>query len=249
MIQTSVAAIVLAGGSQDNLSRHFGVQNKALVPIHGKPMAYYVLKALKESRLVNLISYVGEVEDSFASFADVVSQSGVGMAESLLAGTQTLQSYDYYLVLSADLPWLSAKAVDEFISQSPQADLVYTIVAREVLERQFPGQKRTYVKIREGVFSGGNVILLSRAALPALLKLLNQLHQARKNPLKLAQLFGWDMIIKLLLGRLQIPELETRASRILGVQARAFIAADAGLGSDIDKLEHLQSSYLQDLVV
>ncbi len=243
---SKIAAIVLAGGSGDSLSKTFGVSHKALVPIHNKPMAYYVLQALKKSRRVDFISYAGEADEAFLHLCDVVVLPGKGIAESLAAGKEAAgDRFDYFLILSADVPWLTPQAIDTFIEQSPQVDMIYTIIAKDVLEAAFPGQKRTYVKITEGLFTGGNVILLSQAALPKLLKVLNALHKLRKNPLKLARLFGFDMIIKLLLGRLRIPELEVRASKILGLQARAFIATDASLGADIDKLEHLQSVHIE----
>ncbi len=243
-----VAAIVLAGGSEDALSKAFRVTHKALVPIYGKPMAYYVLKALKESQRVDFISYVGDIEASFKHLLDVSVQPGKSMTDSLLAGATAAQDQcDYFLILSADVPWLKPKAIDNFILRAPKADLIYSIIAKETLEAEFPGQKRSYVKITEGVFTGGNVILLSKLALPKLLKVLNQLHESRKNPIGLARLFGFDMIFKLLLGRLRIPELEARASRLLDLQARAFIAKDASLGADIDKLEHLQSAHIQRL--
>ena len=248
MNTSKVAAIVLAGGSEDALSKAFAVSHKALIPIYGRPMAYYVLKTLRESQKVGFISYVGDVEETFQPLLDVVAKPGRSMAESLLAGAEATQyQFDYFLILSADVPWLRPKAVDDFILQAPNADLIYSIIAKETLEAEFPGQKRSYVKITEGVFTGGNVILLSRETLPKLLKVLNQLHESRKNPIGLARLFGFDMIFKLLLGRLRIPELEARASRLLDLQARAFIAKDASLGADIDKLEHLQPEYIQRL--
>jgi molybdopterin-guanine dinucleotide biosynthesis protein A len=243
---SKVAAVVLAGGSGDSLSQAFGVSHKALVPIHNKPMAYYVLQAFKKSQHIKFISYAGEADGAFSHLCDAVVPSGKGMAESLMAGADAAgNEFDYFLISSADVPWLTAQAVDKFIEQAPQVDMIYSIIAKDVLEAAFPGQKRTYVKITEGLFTGGNVILLSRSALPKLLKVLNQLHQARKNPIGLARLFGFDMIIKLLLGRLRIPELEARASRILDLQARAFITTDASLGADIDKLEHLQSEHIE----
>jgi molybdopterin-guanine dinucleotide biosynthesis protein A len=243
-----VAAIVLAGGPEDAFSKTFEVSHKALVPIHKKPMAYYVLRALRDSASIAFISYVGEADRSINDMADVVVTSGKGMSESLIAGVEATQhQYDYFLVLSADMPWLTSGAIDNFIEQSPPADLIYSIIPKAVLEVEFPGQKRTYVKITEGLFTGGNVVLLSREGLPQLLRVLNQLHQARKNPIKLATLFGFDMIFKLILGRLRIPELEARASTILGIQSRAVIVKDACLGADIDKPEHLQSEHLERL--
>jgi molybdopterin-guanine dinucleotide biosynthesis protein A len=245
---SDVAAIVLAGGSGDALTQAFRVSNKALVPIQGKPMAYYVLRALKQSQL-GFISYVGEADAFFVSLIDAVVPAGLTMADSLRVGAEAAQKSKctHLLILSADVPWLHPKAVTDFIGQAPPADLIYPVIPRDVSEAQFPGQKRTYVRVIEGAFTGGNLVLVSLAALPKLIRVLNQLHDARKNPLKLASLFGFDMVFKLLLRRLCIPELEARASKILNLSARGFIATDASLGADIDKLEHLQSIHVQNI--
>ncbi len=241
-----VSAIVLAGGS-DDLSKQTGVAAKALVPIQGKPMAYHVLRALKHSESVSFISYVGQADSSFTSLADALLPAGDSMAESLELGSSAALAkhpQQPLLILSGDVPWLTPSAVDNLVQNSPDIDLVYPIIPKDVSEKQFPGQKRTYVKIAEGQFTGGNVIVISVKMLPKLLSVLNQLHASRKNPLGLARLFGVDIIFKLLLGRLTIPEVEARAKKILGAEMRAWISDDASLGADVDKASHLQGIVL-----
>jgi molybdopterin-guanine dinucleotide biosynthesis protein A len=241
-----VSAIVLAGG-RDDLSRQTGVAAKALVPIQGKPMAYHVLRALKQSSSVSFISYVGPADASFSTLADALLPAGDSMAKSLDHGSRAALAkhpQQSLLILSADVPWLTPSAVDTLVQNSPNVDLVYPIISREVSEKQFPGQKRTYVKIAEGKFTGGNVIVISVNMLPKLLSVLDQLHASRKNPLGLARLFGVDIIFKLLLGRLTIPEVEARAKKILGAEMKAFISDDASLGADVDKASHLQGIVL-----
>ncbi len=241
-----VSAIVLGGGS-DDLSKQTGVASKALVPIQGKPMAYHVLRALKHSKSVSFISYVGQADASFASFADALLPAGESMASSLALGSGAALAKhpkQPLLVLSADVPWLTPNAVDKLVQTTPDVDLIYPIVSKEVSERQFPGQKRTYVKMAEGKFTGGNVIVISVEMLPKLLGVLNQLHAARKNPLGLARLFGVDIIFKLLMGTLTILEVEARAKKILGADMKAWISDDASLGADVDKASHLQGIVL-----
>jgi molybdopterin-guanine dinucleotide biosynthesis protein A len=241
-----VSAIVLAGGS-DDLSRQTGVAAKALVPIQGKPMAYHVLRALKQSSSVAFISYVGEGDLSFSHLANAFLPPGETMAASLASGSKAaLAKYPNQplLILSADVPWLTPSAVDNLVQKAPKADLIYPIISKEVSERQFPGQKRTYVKIAEGKFTGGNVIVISVKMLPKLLSVLDRLHASRKNPLGLAKLFGLDIIFKLLLGKLTIPEVEARAKKILGAEMKAYISDDASLGADVDKASHLQGIVL-----
>jgi molybdopterin-guanine dinucleotide biosynthesis protein A len=241
-----VSAIVLAGGS-DDLSKQIGVAAKALVPIQGKPMAYHVLRALKQSESVAFISYVGQADSSFTSFADAVLPAGESMAATLALGAgAALAKYPQQplLILSADVPWLTPSAVDHFVQKTPDVDLIYPIIPKEISEQQFPGQKRTYVKIAEGQFTGGNVILVSVKMLPKLLTVLNQLYSARKNPIGLARLFGVDIIFKLILGIVTIKELETRAKKILRADLKAWISDDASLGADVDKASHLQGIVL-----
>jgi molybdopterin-guanine dinucleotide biosynthesis protein A len=241
-----VSAIVLAGGN-DDLSKETGVTSKALVPIQGKPMAYHVLRALKGSRSVSFISYVGHGDSSFASLTDALLPAGESMAASLELGSSAALAkhpQQPLLILSADVPWLTPSAVDNLVQQAPDVDLVYPIIPKEVSEQQFPGQKRTYVKIAEGKFTGGNVIVISVKMLPKLLRVLDQLHASRKNPLGLAKLFGVDIIFKLLFGRLTIPEVEARAKKILGAEMKAYISDDASLGADVDKASHLQGIVL-----
>jgi molybdopterin-guanine dinucleotide biosynthesis protein A len=241
-----VSAIVLAGGS-DDLSKQTGVASKALVPIHGKPMAYHVLRALKHSESVSFISYVGQADSSFTLLADALSPAGSSMAASLELGSRAALAkhpQQPLLILSADVPWLTPNAVDTLVQNSPDVDLVYPIIPKDISEKQFPGQKRTYVKISEGKFTGGNIIVISVAMLPKLLHVLDQLYASRKNPLGLARVFGVDIIFKLLLGIITIPELEARAKKILGADLRAWISEDASLGADVDKVSHLQGIVL-----
>jgi molybdopterin-guanine dinucleotide biosynthesis protein A len=241
-----VSAIVLAGGS-DDLSKETGVTSKALVPIQGKPMAYHVLRALKQSESVSFISYVGQADPSFSSLADALLPPGESMAATLALGAgAALAKYPEQplLILSADVPWLTPNSVDNLVQKTPVVDLIYPIISKEVSEKQFPHQKRTYVKISDGQFTGGNVIIVSVKMLPKLLSVLNQLHAARKNPLGLARLFGFDIIVKLLLGRVTIAELEQRAKTILKADLKAWISDDASLGADVDKASHLQGIVL-----
>jgi hypothetical protein len=63
----------------------------------------------------------------------------------------------------------------------------------------------------------------------------------RKRPLALARLIGLDILLKLLLGRLSLHELEARARRILGVEARALVTPYPEVGVDVDQEEDLVS--------
>jgi len=70
-------------------------------------------------------------------------------------------------------------------------------------------------------------------------ELIDRLYAARKNPVKLAGMFGLGFILGLLLGRLTLRHLEARAGEIVGGRVRAIISTYAELGFDVDKLDDL----------
>ena len=236
-----VTAVVLGGG-EDALARASGVAAKALVPLAGKPMGAHVLEALRCSHQVEHVVYVGP-NGGLDGYYDAHVPAGDSLADSLALGLGAalahMQASGRLLALTADIPWLTAQAVDTFITQSALVDLVYPVIPAAVSEAQFPAQQRTYVKVRDGRFTGGNMVLLTPAGVPPLLRFMDRLYRGRKNPLALAAIFGYDVVAKLLVGRVSVAELEHRAARILGISVSAFISEDASLGADVDKPEHL----------
>jgi hypothetical protein len=145
------------------------------------------------------------------------------------------------LVATADIPHLTPEAVRFVLERAPEAALVYPIVPKEAVEARFPGNRRTYARLKEGTFTGGNLLLLDKALFFQALPLARRVVALRKRPLALARLIGLDILLKLLLGRLSLPELEARARRILGVEARALVTPHPEVGVDVDKEEDLVS--------
>lgn len=232
-----VTAVVLGGGGQDALARAAGVRAKALVPFGGKPLACYVLEALYTTPAVRDILYVGTPPT-----AEVRGlEPGATFLESFQRGVRAaLEGRPRrILVLTADLPWLSSAAIEAFLARSPDAALVYPVITEAAAKAQFPAQRRTFVKLKEGRFTGGNLMLLEPAVVPALVPFIGRAYAGRKNPLVLAQLFGVDFILRLLLGRLGLAAIEARAERILGHTVRAVVTEHACIGADVDKPEHL----------
>jgi hypothetical protein len=83
-------------------------------------------------------------------------------------------------------------------------------------------------------------MVLSRDFVLQQQELIRRLFAMRKNPLKLATLFGPMFILGLLTGRLTLAGLEARASRIIGGRVAAVISAYPELGFDVDKLADLE---------
>ncbi len=226
----SVAGIVLAGRRNGGRLRDEPAEYEALIPIAGRPMGAWVVAALLPTcTRVVVVGPEGLGAPSVAPGASVVENLRRGVAAALPA--------DEILVATGDAPLLTAAGVERFLagSRAAGAALGYPIVPRAACEAAFPGVRRTYVRADGVEYTGGNVFYLRAEAGPALLAQLEAFYRARKNPLRLAGLFGLGTLLALLAGRARVSALEATASRRLGVAARGIVCDDAGIGTDCDK--------------
>jgi GTP:adenosylcobinamide-phosphate guanylyltransferase len=238
--RVSVTAVVLGGGRGDDaVATKFGVPVKALVPVHGEPMAAHTLRALRAGGVTRIV-YVGPVTPPLEGLVDAVVPARGEMLQNLQAGLGEIGDAKRVLVSTADIPLLSAKAVRDVLTRDPGVGLVYPVVSMTSSERMFPGGKRTSAKLKEGRFTGGNLFLLEPSLVGDFLPRLQFVLDNRKNVLRLAGMFGIGAILKLLFGTLEIAELERTVSRILGVPAHALISEYAEIGFDVDKPEDLE---------
>lgn len=242
MNETHWSAVVLGGGDPgDPFAAAHGVKVKPLIPIHGVPMAVYVLQALKDSGQVGRVAYVGPTTPEIEALIDLRVTDHGTLLSNLEAGVEALTKAglrpgERVLVVTADIPMLTAQQVTDVLNAAPkEAGLVYPVVRREDCEKAYPSVKRTYAKVRDGTFTGGNLFILDPTLIEQFLPKLREVLAARKAPLKLAGIIGPSTLFKLLIGRLTIANLESKVSQILGVPARALITPHAAVGTDIDK--------------
>lgn len=133
-----IDAIVMAGGRTDRLPLPY----KADLLLHGRAMVDYVVAALQA------VTEIGGVRVHRGSHDDLVPN----LLEALEA---VADDGRYVLVVSCDIPFLTPEAVQDFLSRCDgTADVYYPIVSRAACERQFPGVRRTYARLREGTFTG-----------------------------------------------------------------------------------------------
>lgn len=212
---------------------------EALIQIGSKAMVAYVLEALLAAKSVAKIVLVGpEQELAFLTSSRVtVIKGGLTAVESLRNGLKVLPEASRVLVAAADIPLLTPEAIDGFINQCSQGegDVFYPIVAKETVEQNYPGIKRTYVQFREGIFTGGNLFLINPLIVEPCAVKAQEMVQLRKSPLKLAKLLGFSFIVKFLMKRLSLPEVEQKVSRLLQIKGRAIITHYAEIGADVDK--------------
>ena len=241
-----IDAVVLAGGvERGEIAAETGVAHRALLEVGGKPIIQRILAALRGASSVGEVALVAPEPVQAAVTEDAVDLrvgAGESFVENIERGVEaTTGGSDAVLVLTGDLPMLTPPAVNDFVQQSlaARADVTYAIIPKESCERRFPGGRRTYVKLREGTYTGGNGVVLTRDFVRLRRDLIEKLFAARKHPLKLAGILGVSFIFGLVTGRLKIASVEARASRVVGGRVAAIISAYPELGFDVDKMEDL----------
>lgn len=249
-------AIVLAGARNDGpLAECADAEWEALIDVGGRPMAAYVLEALRDTGRVGRVAVVGPAEP-LAVLADpgrggVAGEDGFalsfpGDAGSLLAnlerGFRSLGSERPVLVATGDIPLVTPEAIAGFLAacEAEEADVHYPIIRREDSEARYPGVVRTYVRLQDGEFTGGNVALLAPHVVTRHRAVFEQAVAMRKNPIGLARLFGLGLLLKMVLGRLRVRDVEARFMKAFGLRGRAVLCPYPEIGLDVDKPADLE---------
>lgn len=239
--------VVLAGGGKSEpLTEQEGVSNKAFIQLHGKPLLAYILEALQEAPSIGRLMVIGpdkelaELRGQGYDF-EIVSEKG-GMLDNLAAGFDNAEQDKPCLVVTGDIPLLKAEVVESFLALCApyDYDLYYPVLQREDCLFRFPETERTYVRLREGHITGGNLGLLKPAWFLENRTRLELFISYRKNPLKLLRILPVSFLFKYLFKTLSVNDLEKYLSRLLNLQARAVFTGCVEIAVDVDKLSDLE---------
>lgn len=233
-----VNAIIIAGGQSIKGMEQTG--SKALYNINGKMMIEYVIDALKEVNDIKEIVVVGpeaSFENNLDNKVDVVINSDGTIMENVAAGIEFLGYDCNVLICTCDIPLITKEAVSDFIKNAElsHADLCYPIVKKEVNDSKYPDMERTYVKLKEGKFTGGNIFFVNPKIIKKNYEFGQRLVSYRKKPIKMARLLGFSFMIKFLVGRITIEAIEKKFFQITGINGKAIISSYPEIGQDVDK--------------
>jgi molybdopterin-guanine dinucleotide biosynthesis protein A len=238
-------AIVLAGGTRDEVcALDPSAPNKAFVVVAGRALVARTLGALRTvPRVARIIAVAPESAALHPALlaADERRESGPRIADSLRAGLEGLDPGEMVLVAASDLPILSREAIETFLdgATAAGADIAYSCVERRVHEARFREVPHTWAHLRDGDYCGGGLVVLRPRAFAALERFLDRLGKARKNPLRLASIFGYDILCAYALRRLRIVDAESRASRLLGTSVRAIPSPHPEIAVNVDRRSDL----------
>jgi GTP:adenosylcobinamide-phosphate guanylyltransferase len=245
-------AIVTAGGiplPEEPLYPATLGQSKALVDVAGKPMVQWVLDALSAARTVDNVIIVGLTDKMGLECTKkmyFVSNQGK-MVENMQAGGRKVKEINpkarHVLLVSSDIPGITGEMVDWVVNTDMQTDLdvYYHVIQREVMEKRYPGCKRTWTRLKGMEICGGD---MNVARLKLLLgedtEIWHRITDARKSPVKQAALVGFDTAFLLLTGQLTLDKAETNIMKRLNITGKAIVCPYAEVGMDVDKLFQLE---------
>ena len=248
-MQEQFDAFITAGYDPDQLDRvsaAAGVAHKSLVPLVGMPMAWHVVRALRESDRIGEIVVVGIGPDEIdfgVPVHHVPNQPSLWASQN--AGLRKLRELNaddrYVIALSADIALLSGKIVNRFIEACEpfEHDVYWGIVRKDVMLAAFPKSRRTYLPLREGSFCSSDLYLGRLSAGFHIQERIRYFIENRKNVLALVWKLGLSTMFKFLLRRLAIADIVDVAYRIAGVRGGPVVLPLAEAGMDVDKPEQL----------
>jgi molybdopterin-guanine dinucleotide biosynthesis protein A len=246
-IEMKVDAILPAGGRiHGRFAAKAGARIKALIPLGGRTVLERTLATLRATGCVERIVVIGPEEIAkhpSAGAADVVlPEGGNSGPANILRGLEWLHEAnggrhaERVLVITTDLPMLTPQAITGFLDACPpELDICLPLIRREEFEARFPGLRMPYVHLRDGHLIIGCAFLVNPLAVARNRATIERVFAARKNPIAMASILGLSFIVRFLIGRLTVSQIEQRCLEILGCTGKGIYKCSPELALDIDR--------------
>jgi len=232
------AALILAGsrGGADPVAAYGGASHKALLRLGGRTLLDRVAGALRGAG-------IGAITVC-ADHADVLSEAdrlgmaalppAAGPSASVAAALSAVGAP--LLVTTADHALLQPEWVAQFLNDAPSdADVAVLLARRPLVEAAAPDTRRTWLRFRDGDWSGCNLFLLLTPAAAGAIDLWQEVERDRKRPWRIVRRLGPAMLIRYLTGRLTLADALAALGRRAGVRAAAVSSAFGLAAVDVDK--------------
>jgi hypothetical protein len=211
-------------------------------------MLQWILDALDQASTVGNIVIVGLSEaDGLKAKKRISYVPNQGeMLPNIRAGARKIAEINpdakYCLLVSSDTPAITGPMVDSVANslRMPDDEMLYNVVEKSVMETTFPDSRRTFTKLKGIEVCGGDLTPVAMHVILSNTGPWEKLSAVRKKPIKQAALIGFDTLLLMVLRQLTIEDAARRASRSLGLRARAQLCPYAEIGMDVDKAHHLE---------
>ena len=230
-------ALVLAGsrGGVDPVADYAGVSHKGLIELGGETLLARVLKALKAAGATRI--GVSTNDEILAQHLGADAERIAATDSPSLSVREAAQALGApLLVTTVDHALLQPQWVRQFLDAAPaDADIAVLMAPEAAVRAAAPQTRRTYLKFRDGRYSGCNLFLLRTPRALAAVDLWRRVESHRKQPWRVALLLGPRMLLGYALGLLTLDGAIALIGRRAGVKAAA-VRTPYGLAAvDVDK--------------
>lgn len=244
-------ALVLAGGiprPDDPLYVYTQGKPKSLLDMAGKPMVQWVLDALGDSWLVGQVVVVGldrhrnltcsKPMTLIPNRGDMLTNARAGLRHV----TEINPEAELALVVSADIPAITAEMVDWTVTTAQESDhdLYYSLIERDVMETRYPQSNRSFIQMKDVVVCGGDMNVIRCNAAVGNDEFWQRAIAARKNVFKQAALIGYGTLFLMLIRQLSLEAAARRCFKKLGFRGHPILCPYPEVGMDVDKPYHVE---------
>lgn len=215
---------------------------KSLVKFGDEFMVNLTLRAFKESKLRGSLFLLAGPEvkslvkpDYYDYFipegADIIDNVSKALSHDKIDKNKKI------MITSCDIPLIDHQAVDNFIgySQNSNYDAIYPIVEKSVYDAKFAGTRRSWYYCKDGTYTGGNFICIKPDIFFKNKDIFIDIFENRKNPVKIAALFGIKLLLKYKMGLASKKDALDAVYNIIKTPCAAFESKFAEIVFDIDK--------------
>lgn len=243
--------IITAGGIplvNQHLYEHTRGGYKVMIDILGKPMIQWVLDAISASKNIRRVFVAGLPKETPLTCKHPMTllENRGGLLDNIHGAVEVAMRMDAeiknILLLSGDVPGITTPMIDWMVDQCKGStqDIIYTVIEKSVMEKTFPGCKRTYTRLKDVEVCGGDILCLRPQLMTDTKAKWRRIVDARKSPLKQAAIIGFDTLWLFLTRQVTLKQTEERVSKRLHISGKVFLAPFAEIGMDIDKSFQLE---------
>ncbi len=243
---------MLAGRRGDGDGDALPGPHRALVEVAGVPMLLRVVRTLRASaRVGRVLVSIDEPSalDAVPELRALVDDGALETHTSLDSPSRSVQDVlrslpagEPVLVTTADHALLTREMVEGFLgaADATGADLVAGAVAASLFRERYPESRRTLLRLGREGYHGANLFLFRTADARGAAAFWVRAERFRKQPWRLAGVFGPITLLRFVLRRLDLDAALARISDAMDVQVRVALLPFAEAAIDVDRPDDLE---------
>lgn len=238
----SWTAVVLAGSrpGRDAFAEAHGTDLKALIPVGGVPMVARPVTALLQAAGVSRVLVLAQEPDRIARALPPderleLKASGTTIARTLGDLLSDPATSFPLLVTTADHALLDCEMVEDFCTKAVDCDLAIGVVERRPLLARLPSTQRTWLKFRDGAYSGANLFAFGSPKATRAVELWRSVEQDRKKGWRMIAALGPAVLMGAVFRLRTLDQTLDSVGKKLGLSIRAVELNNPLAAVDVDK--------------